>query len=216
MAKRRALIGLIGAGVIVAAAGLAIWQPWSNDDPNWLLSLGADAATLTENSDGTIELDLTDADVSYLAFTDRPDRQVTTISQELMERAWPALFQDSPPNAVLVEQQPAGTERALVIELTSMNRTNSGVRYSGRILGEEEAGSTVVRGLTLRADTPRQLGAVHLFIDDLPDYEVTVTCTGSYSQGTYSVRYPDGLGGESEIREFREDCENDGGTFSQG
>ncbi len=91
----------------VAIAGATWWtiDRGQDQNPSWLFSHTASAGTLLKQSDGDYTLTLTGIDPHVMAFTDRPVRDSVIVPATDLIAAWPGLFADSPPNAVLVECQ---------------------------------------------------------------------------------------------------------------
>jgi hypothetical protein len=58
-----------------------------------------------------------------MAFTDRPARDSLILSAAQLIEQWPALFADSPPNAVLVEHNPSGNTDSVVLTLSNPRLT---------------------------------------------------------------------------------------------
>jgi hypothetical protein len=173
-------IATLVAVVLVAAGGTWLVLDRAGDDstgdpvaaveesPSWLFSHTADGGTLTANGDGTYALTLSGIDPNVMAFTDRPDRQTAILTAQDLVEAWPSMFADSAPNAVLVEHDPAGDTDSLVIVLTDPALDGSTVTYTVEIL-EDEAHPSSVDGIvdSPHVEPPAEFADVSLFIDDV-------------------------------------------------
>ncbi len=166
-----------------------------DDSPSWLFSHTADGGTLTANGDGTYALTLTDIDPNVMAFTDRPDRQTAILSAQDLVQAWPSMFADSAPNAVLVEHDPSGDTDSLVVVLTDPVLDGSTMTYTAEIL-EDEAHPSSIEGIVgaPHAEPPAEFAGVSLFIDDENLEESVYSCVNGNGQlnsppGTIPIVY---------------------------
>lgn len=140
----------------------------SDDSPAWLFSHTADGGTLTSNGDGTYALTMSGIDPKVMAFTDRPDRQTAILTAQDLVDAWPSMFADSAPNAVLVEHDPSGDTDSLVVVLTDPRLDGGTLSYTVEILEDEEHPSSV-QGMVgePHAVPPATFADASLFIDDV-------------------------------------------------
>lgn len=153
----------------VVAAG-ATWFLVGRDgsEPSWLFSQTADAGTFSTDADGVSTLTLIDVDPGVIGFTDRPDRDTAVIAVERFVEAWPTMFADSAPNAVLVEHQPDGESDSFVVELSDPRLDGTTLSFTAEVLdGEDHSGIAGVT-VTPHTDPPAKFQTVSLFIDDTP------------------------------------------------
>lgn len=200
MQQRRTVfqvVAVVGLAVIVAGgtwwvldrvdtdatgeAVAAVDEPGSS--PSWLFSHTADAGTLTPADDGTYTLTMDAIDPKVMGFTDRPDRQTMILSAEQLVEAWPTMFADSAPNAVLVEHEPNGDTDSLVVVLRDPELDGSTMTYTVEIL-EDEAHPSSVEGLvnSTHVDPPSEFADVSLFIDDVNMDESVYSCVNASGQ----------------------------------
>jgi hypothetical protein len=194
-------------------------EPQSGQDaadatPSWLFSHTADSGTLTPRADGTYDLALNGIDPNVIAFTDRPDRQTSIIEVAHLVEAWPAMFADSPPNAVLVEHDPAGTSDSLVVVLTEPRLEGTTLTYRAAVLDEEDHPDQVT-GLvnSAHAEPPASFSTVSMFIDDVNLDASVFECVNGSGQlitppGTMPIYY-------KPTAPFVKLCSDVGGTVTQ-
>ena len=168
-----------GSAAIAVAVALAVgvasgW--WLGDreqsdvtavQESWLFSHTADSGEIRERSDGSLELVLRSFDEQLTAFTDRPFRDAKIEPVEWLVSQWDALFADSPPNAVLVEHDPDGATRSVVVELSTPQMSGGELTYGITVLDLLPEGP-LARVAGLSHENPvRSFEAVSLFIDDV-------------------------------------------------
>ena len=184
--KRRAAFAVLGVLLGVLAGGACIAVDESSKDPtttvpdlgdevaaaddaddaDWLFSHTSAGGTITPGPDGNVVLTLTGIDEHVVAFTDRPERQSEILDVATLVMAWPSLFADSAPNAVLVEHDPTGTESS-VLELTDPQLDGTTLRFTAKVLEvEAKQGPTATDPATAPAP-PASFRAASLFIDDV-------------------------------------------------
>lgn len=136
--------------------------------PSWLFSQTAGAGTFVDDGDGSGTLTLTDVAPGVTGFTDRPDRDTVVISVETLVEAWPTLFADSAPNAVLVEHDPAGDTDSFVLELSDPAFDGTTLTFAAKVVHGEDH-SSQLPGLTATPYTtpPETFSTVSLFIDNV-------------------------------------------------
>ena len=157
-------------------------EPDPAASPSWLFSMTASGATFAANelnpNIGTLTLTGTDSLVT--GFTDRPVRDTVSLEPDGLVSAWPTLFADSDPNAVLVTRSADGTPSSYVLELSSPSIDGSSVTFQvGVVVGEDH--SSQIPGMTAVTPVPppATMGAVSLFIDDVRGPGQTWVCIGS-------------------------------------
>ena len=140
------------------------------DMPSWLFSLTANGGTFAANdlnpNIGTLTLTGTSAETT--GFTDRPVRDAVTFGTDQLPTAWPEMFADSDPNAVLIARDADGTRQTYVLELSSPTIDGTALTFQvAAIEGKDH--SSQVPGMTTRAATvpPASFGEVALFIDSV-------------------------------------------------
>jgi hypothetical protein len=138
--------------------------------PSWLFSLTATGGTFAANelnpNIGT--LTLTGTSVETTGFTDRPVRDAVTFGTDKLPTAWPQMFADSDPNAVLIARDADGTRRTYVLELSSPTIDGTALTFQvAAVEGKDH--SSPLPGMTTRAATvpPASFGEVALFIDSV-------------------------------------------------
>lgn len=200
-------IATLVAVVLVAAGGTWLVLDRTGDDPtgepvaavdespSWLFSHTADGGTLTPNGDGTYALTMTGVDPNVMAFTDRPDRQTAILTAQDLVQAWPSMFADAAPNAVLVEHDPTGDTDSLVLVLTDPEVDGTTMTYTAAILEDEDHPSSVdgIVGAP-HAEPPAEFADVSLFIDDVNLEESVYSCVNGNGQlisppGTIPIVY---------------------------
>ena len=168
----------------------------SDDSPTWLFSHTSDGGTLTPTGDDdTYTLTLTGIDPNVMAFTDRPDRQTAILTAQELVDAWPSMFADSAPNAVLVEHDPTGDTDSLVVVLTDPRVDGATMTYTATIL-EDEDHPAEVEGIVgaPHAEPPAEFADVSLFIDDVSLDQSVFSCVNASGQlisppGTIPIVY---------------------------
>lgn len=200
-------IATLVAVVLVAAGGTWLVLDRTGDDPtgepvaavdespSWLFSHTADGGTLTANGDGTYALTLSGVDPNVMAFTDRPDRQTAILTAQDLVQAWPSMFADAAPNAVLVEHAPTGDTDSLVLVLSDPQVDGTTMTYTATILEDEDHPSSV-EGIVgaPHAEPPAEFADVSLFIDDVNLEESVYSCVNGNGQlisppGTIPIVY---------------------------
>lgn len=180
MTNRRWRIVAIAVIVVLAIGGAALWHFSRDGDGqvSWLFSHTSDGATLAPNPDGTYKLMLTGADQHVIAFTDRPGRDAAIISTADLVDAWPTMFADSDPNAVLVEHEHAQAADSMVVELSDPVWAGDSLTFSAKIKADEAIGTSLRQiANVLHDDVPATLSKVSLFVDDASFAAVTYTCS---------------------------------------
>ena len=138
----------------VAIAGATWWtiNRGQDQNPSWLFSHTASGGSLVKKSDGGYTLTLTDIDPHVMAFTDRPVRDSVILSAAQLIEEWPALFADSPPNAVLVEHNPSGNTDSVVLTLSNPRLTTPASAAAGA--APATASATTAAATATSAATP--------------------------------------------------------------
>jgi hypothetical protein len=136
-----------------------------------LFSHTADAGEIRERADGSLELVLRSFDERVTAFADRPFRDAKIETVEWLVSAWDDLFADSPPNAVLVEHDPDGVAKSVVVELSSPRLSGGELTYAVTVLDAVPEGRLARVAGESHENPVRSFQAVSLFIDD-----VTLSC----------------------------------------
>ena len=150
------------------ATGEAVDPP--EEEVSWLFSLTATGGTFGANSlnpnIGTITL--TGVSAETVGFTDRPVRDAVTFATDKLPAAWPEIFADSDPNAVLVTTDGDGTRHSYVLELSSPTSDGDSLTFQvAAIEGKDH--SSHLPGMNHVAATvpPVAFGEVTLFIDSV-------------------------------------------------
>ncbi|MFN7151412.1 MAG: hypothetical protein ACK4V6_18285, partial [Microthrixaceae bacterium] len=135
--------------------------------PKWLFTETATGGTFTTDADGTHTLTLNGIDPEVTAFTDRPDRDTAIVSTEMFVRSWPSIFEDSAPNAVLVEHEPTGASDSFVLTLTDPKLDGTTLTFTAEIVDGKDH-SDQLPGLTPtpHREPPATFSTTSLFIDD--------------------------------------------------
>lgn len=135
--------------------------------PSWLFSATADGGTYVAGGDDTWTLTLNGLDPLITGFTDRPDRDMVTITPDGLVTAWPALFAESAPNAVLITRDADGTARTSVLELSGPTIDGTAISFSAALV-EGADHSAQIPGMTPAPSVapPPEFSTVSLFIDD--------------------------------------------------
>jgi hypothetical protein len=134
---------------------------------SWLFSHTADSGEIREREDGSLELILRSIDAQVTAFTDRPFRDAKIETVEWLVSSWDEFFADSPPNAVLVEHEPQGVARSVVVELTSPQLMGDELTYALTVLDAVPDGRLARVAGASHENPVRTFRAVSLFIDDV-------------------------------------------------
>ena len=200
-----------------AIAGATWWTIDRNEDqnPSWLFSHTASAGSLVQKSDGTYTLTLTDIDPHVMAFTDRPARDSLILPATQLIEQWPALFADSPPNAVLVEHNPSGNTDSVVLTLTNPRLTTPAsatstsadtatLTFDATLITTEHPANLkrLTRGIH---KTPTATFAnASLFIDDVQFTPEGWTCVGADLPPLVASTYP-------EVIRYQINCVDAGG-----
>lgn len=166
------VLALIAATVVLAAgaAGVVWWFLDSQQDrtASWLFSHTSDSGSLQENADGTFTLTLNEIDPHSIAFTDRPDRDSAIIDTAALVEAWPTMFADSAPNAVLVEHQPIGEANSVVLTLQNPSLSGTTLTFDALVLTEEVPSNVENHAGLIHHTPPANFQEASLFIDDVP------------------------------------------------
>lgn len=136
--------------------------------PSWLFTLTSTGGTFTTDAEGTHTLTLTGIDAGVTAFTDRPDRDAAVVPAEQFVQEWPSMFEDSAPNAVLVEHEPSGASDSFVVTLFDPVLEGSTLSFNAKIVDAEDH-SDQIPGLTAtpHREPPASFSTVSLFIDNV-------------------------------------------------
>ena len=168
--------GSTAFGVALAlAVGVASGWLLGGGEPNdravaresWLFSHTADAGEIREAGDGSLELVLRSFDDQVMAFTDRPFREAKIESVEWLVSLWDELFVGSPPNGVVVEHDPDGVARSVVVELSSPRLSGDELTYAVTVLDALPEGRLSRVAGVLHDSPVRSFRAVSVFIDDV-------------------------------------------------
>lgn len=145
-----------------------VGDPVAAEAPSWLFTLTSTAGTFSTNTDGVSTLSLTGIDDHFTAFTDRPDRDASIISNEQFVQEWPSMFEASDPNAVLVEHEPSGKSDSFVLTLSEPKLDAGTLTFTAEIVDAEDH-SDQIAGLTAspHSEPPASFTIVSLFIDDV-------------------------------------------------
>ncbi|MFN7148577.1 MAG: pentapeptide repeat-containing protein [Microthrixaceae bacterium] len=136
--------------------------------PSWLFTLTSTGGTFTTGADGAHTLTLAGIDPGVTAFTDRPDRDAAVVPADRFVQEWPAMFEDSAPNAVLVEHEPSGKSDSFVVTLFDPVLDGSTLTFTAEIVDGEDH-SDQIPGLTEtpHSEPPASFSTVSLFIDSV-------------------------------------------------
>lgn len=159
------------AGEPVAAVEERESEETASEDeaPSWLFSQTAGAGTYTDDGDGTGTLVLTDVDPGVTAFTDRPVRDHAIVSVGGLVEAWPTMFADAAPNAVLVTRGADGAAASFVLELSHPSVDGTTMTYAASVVKGQDRPSTLPDVMPAPdVPPPAELRTVSLFIDDVP------------------------------------------------
>jgi hypothetical protein len=128
-------------------------------EANWLFSQTANSGSIAPNGDDTWTLTLREVDPTVMGFTDRPLREAQSGSVEKLVEAWPTMFGDSNPNAVVVAHNATGETNSAVVELMDPELNGSTMTYTVRVLTNE--GGPAEPGFSY------DFSQVSVFIDDV-------------------------------------------------
>ena len=219
--KKPAWIALIAAAAGVIA--LTTWIGVSNSDertasadaPTWLFSLSSDSGTMTKTADGGYDLVLVGVDDAFTAFTDRPYRDTAIIPLERAAQAWPQVFAESAPNAVIVEHEPSGESDSFVVELTEPRLVNASTMefHAVPVTNQVQPASTKNVASSTYTNPPATFAAVSLFIDDVTTTTVNVPPTSVCTSPTgKEITPPGSIKTSSDNGSFDQSCATAGGT----
>lgn len=136
-------------------------------EESWLFSHTADAGEIRERADGSLELVLRSFDERVTAFADRPFRDAKIETVEWLVSAWDDLFAESAPNAVLVEHDPDGVAKSVVVVLSSPKLSGGELTYAVTVLDAVPEGRLARVAGESHENPVRSFEAVSLFIDDV-------------------------------------------------
>lgn len=179
-----------------------------SDTPSWLFSQTAHAGTFSTDADGVSTLTLTDVDPGVIGFTDRPDRDTVVIEVASFVEAWPTMFADAAPNAVLVEHQPDGGSDSFVVELSDPRLDGTSLSFTAKVIdGEDHSG---IAGVTEAPHTnpPATFEVVSLFIDNVLPQKWICMKDGREIDPPAPIPYP---GSQSAAAAFELQCWAAGG-----
>lgn len=148
------LIGTLALVAIAALAGVALAIRGSSPaEPEWLITYGARAASLSGAEGGQGTLEFTSPNGSVLLFSDRPERLTATMSISELAAQWEDAFSSSAPNAALVDD--ATGDAVAVLTLGRPTVTGDQVTFPVTILDLTGDPSTMLeRGAHLFIDPP--------------------------------------------------------------
>lgn len=173
-----------------------------------------------------------------MAFTDRPVRDSVILTAAQLIEQWPALFTDSPPNAVLVEHNPSGNTDSVVLTLTNPRLTTPAtasatsadtatLTFDAALITTEHPSNLKRLTRGIHKTPPATFTNASLFIDDVASnpwapnatFECTVgTGTSDRASGsgpsvyTQAVTLPEQQG---VVDMFQQECQQMAGTFSR-
>jgi hypothetical protein len=137
----------------------------------WLFSQNAEAGEIRTTASGSLELVLRNFSPTLTAFTDRPNREVRIRTATWLVESWPDLFAGDPPNAALVEREPQGATRSVVVTLQQPQIVNGELRFEITVIDAEPSSNLARIAGAVHSDPVRTFAAASLFIDD-----VALTC----------------------------------------
>jgi hypothetical protein len=151
-------------------------DPAAVTGPQWLFVLDATGGTSSTDGD-TTTLTLTGVEDGVVAFTDRPDREVSTETPAEFVGLWDERgFADTPPNAAL----DLGNDDIVVVEITdpTWDVDTSTLTMGATVLDPDTtaSGQTATTG-----DLPASFGAVSLFVDAAGSPSVPTTVEFEYT-----------------------------------
>ncbi|MFM8305423.1 MAG: hypothetical protein ACKOA9_14205 [Actinomycetota bacterium] len=122
----------------------------------WLVTLNAPDATARRGSDRarrTFDLSLARPGVG-VGFTEQPERRWVRIDPARVPAAWPTVFGDDPPNAVLSGVAPGGREVAVPVTVLGARAEGDGLGFTVRAIGRgaRDAVPPVLRDAVLSVD----------------------------------------------------------------
>jgi hypothetical protein len=183
------------------------------EKPSWLFSATAATGTYEGESAGPGTLTLVGVDTDVTGFTDRPARDTVIFPAAKLAEAWPTLFADSEPNAVLVTRDANGTAHSYVLTVSDPVVSGSTMRFTAAIVQGKDH-SSQIPGMTPAPATPppSSFGATSLFIDNVDPSSASFKCLNGNGQvitppGTYPVIY-------KPVAPFVALCNDAGGTVS--
>jgi uncharacterized protein YjbI with pentapeptide repeats len=136
--------------------------------PSWLFTVTSTGGRFSTDADGTQTLTLTGIDPGVTAFTDRPDRDAAVVPADRFVQEWPSLFEDSAPNAMLVEHEPSGESDSFVVTLFDPVLDGSTLSFTAEIVeGEDHSGQIPGLTATPHREPPASFRTVSLFIDSV-------------------------------------------------
>ena len=156
---------VVGLVVATASAVLVVRQPWRGDDRQWLFTYAADSAVFEDQGSGTYRVSFSGGDEQFLAFTDRPDRDVARMDVQAMDELWPVVFADSNPNAVLVEQMPDSERDSVVVEILDVMVDEAELVMDMRVLAQTPGDRGFSIGQQAWDQVPASAGPLHVLID---------------------------------------------------
>jgi len=156
------VVGVVSATVV---AVLAVWQPWRDEQPQWLFAYAADSAVFEDRGSGTYRATFSGGDEHFLAFTDRPDRDVARMDVQAMDELWPSVFADSNPNAVLVEQMPDSERDSVVVEILDVMVDEAELVMDMQVLAQAPGDRGLSIGQRAWDQVPASAGPLHVLID---------------------------------------------------
>jgi hypothetical protein len=175
--SRRTAVGAIGAGFAAATIAQASAQDATPAGTSAGLSLlfvqHAGSTTLGPGSVDSATLTMTGVTSQTLYFSDRPVRLTGALPTASFAAAFPQVFADDPPNAVLIGHPEAGAddEESVVIELTQpvYDLATATLTFEVQLLDAGMIGERGFEGEPLAdLSTMREYAEAHLFIDDAP------------------------------------------------
>jgi len=137
----------------------------------WLFSQTAEAGEIRTTASGSLELVLRNFSPTVTAFTDRPNREVRIRTATWLVESWPDLFAGDPPNAALVEREPQGATRSVVVTLQQPQIVNGELRFEITVIDADPSSNLARIAGAVHSDPVRTFAAASLFIDD-----VALTC----------------------------------------
>jgi hypothetical protein len=137
----------------------------------WLFSQNAEAGEIRTTASGSLELVLRNFSPTLTAFTDRPNREVRIRTATWLVESWPDLFAGDPPNAALVEREPQGATRSVVVTLQQPQIVNGELRFEIAVINAEPSSNLARIAGAVHSNPVRTFDAANLFIDD-----VALTC----------------------------------------
>ena len=183
----------------------------SSSSPAWLFSATAGGGTWTDQPDGTTTLTLTDVDPQVIGFTDRPDRDAVTFATPKLVDAWPTLFDDSAPNAVLVTRDAGGQATSYVLTLSDPSSGDATLSFTAEpVQGEDHSSQLPAMEHWSATAPPAAFADVSLFIDDVSPADAVFSCKNANGAlisppGTMPVIY-------KPIAPYVKLCQDAGGT----